>query len=517
MSAFARLAEQIAAHSDGPVFGVPGSGATLSLIDELEKRGREFVLTHFEGAAAMMAGTVGRLSGRAGVCLSIKGPGLANMVPGLAVSAYEAFPLVAIAEAYGAAAPAAKAHKRIDQAALTRTVSKGITQLTEAGPAYADLAALAEAEVPGPVILELAQPAPEKPAPLPAPARGPSGADDTRVLAMVEKAERPIVVVGTLAIRRGLSEALNALNVPVFSTAAAKGVVDETLPQAAGVYTGAGLELSPEHGLFADADLVICVGMRPHEVLATKPFPCPAVNIAATSEPGEEAFSFEAAASTRATEDALTLLKDKRWGEEQVADALDRLFAAALSNRFMPAQVFRATQAHFEGAVRGVFDTGYFCTIAEHLWRPRDAACCLMSGQGRYMGTGLPMGLAAALHDQSLPTVAFVGDGGIGPFVGEIKLAVERKLPLLLCLLSDGYLSSIRTRALKGDLTQRPVTIARPSWLPVMEGFGMPVYAADNERAFADALSDWQPAGGPAFLEVAFEPDAYEAMVQGIR
>src|SRR5262245_42126734 len=111
MSRFEALAQDIAAHSTDPVFGVPGSGATLALLDRLEAMGREFVLTHFEGAAAIMAGTVGRQSGRAGVALSIKGPGVTNMMPGLAVSFFESFPVVAVVEAYGPAAAAAKAHK----------------------------------------------------------------------------------------------------------------------------------------------------------------------------------------------------------------------------------------------------------------------------------------------------------------------------------------------------------------------------------------------------------------------
>ncbi|MGI9388138.1 MAG: thiamine pyrophosphate-binding protein, partial [Methyloligellaceae bacterium] len=167
MTQFDRLADEICESSAGPVFGVPGSGATLSLLDELEHRGREFVLTHFEGAGAIMAGTVGRLSGRAGVAMSIKGPGVTNMVPGLAVSSLEAYPMVALVEAYGADASAAKAHKRIDQAALTSTVSKGITQSTGKAPRFCQAARLAEAETPGPVILELAQPEPDKPASLP--------------------------------------------------------------------------------------------------------------------------------------------------------------------------------------------------------------------------------------------------------------------------------------------------------------------------------------------------------------
>ena len=90
---------------------------------------------------------------------------------------------------------------------------------------------------------------------------------------LVEKARQPIVVAGTLALRAGLSERLGKLQVPVFTTAAAKGLVDERLPNSAGVYTGVGLELSPEHDLFDQADLVVCIGMRPMKCWQRALFP----------------------------------------------------------------------------------------------------------------------------------------------------------------------------------------------------------------------------------------------------
>lgn len=517
MSRFHSLADDIAAHSTGPVFGVPGSGATLSLLDRLEGLGREFVLTHFEGSAAIMAGTVGRLSERAGVALSIKGPGVTNMMPGLAVSAFESFPLVAVVEAYGPAAPAAKAHKRIDQAALTATVSKAITQFTPKGPTFVELAALAQAETPGPVILELAEPAPEAGKLLPESAYPLRNGDAAGVLRLVEKARQPIVVAGTLAMRAGLSELLGKLQVPVFTTAAAKGLVDETLPNSAGVYTGVGLELSPEHDLFDQADLVVCIGIRPNEVLATRPFTRPAVNLGATAEPGSEAFAFAASAGIDTADQVLARLDEKSWGLDQVAAAQGRIEGAMLSNQFLPAHVFARVQAHFRHAVRGVFDTGYFCTIAEHAWRARTASHCLMSGQARYMGTGIPMGLGAAIYDPSLPTTVFVGDGGIGPFVAEVKIAVERRLPILFCLLTDGRFASLRTRSLRDGLTERPLTMVQPSWRSVFEGFGMKAMSASDKSTVADALGAWAPSQGPAYLEVNFDPDPYEAMVQGIR
>jgi acetolactate synthase-1/2/3 large subunit len=213
----------------------------------------------------------------------------------------------------------------------------------------------------------------------------------------------------------------------------------------------------------------------------------------------------------------LDLLAQKSWGAEHVSEAQNRIRRAAITNRFLPGQVYQHAQKYFAGNIRGVFDTGYFCTIAEHVWQASNSANCLMSGQGRYMGTGIPMALGAAIYDPSMPTIAFLGDGGIGPFIGEAKIAVERRLPLLFCLLTDGYFASIRTRALQDSLTQRPVTIVRKSWRSIFEGFGMPTFSSDDETSFDDTLRAWQPSQGPAYIEIGFEPEAYEAMVKGIR
>ena len=112
------LAKAMAANGPGHAFGVPGSGQSLDLIHALEGHGVSFHSVHHEGAAAIMAGTVGRLSGKAGMAIAIKGPGLANMVGGMAACTYENLPMLAVTEAYGAEVPLAKAHKRLDQGAL---------------------------------------------------------------------------------------------------------------------------------------------------------------------------------------------------------------------------------------------------------------------------------------------------------------------------------------------------------------------------------------------------------------
>ncbi len=149
------LARQIAARGVKHVFGIPGSGPSLFLLDALEKHGVLYHLTHFEGTAAIMAGSIGKLSGRSGVAVSIKGPGLTNMLPGLAVCNLDAFPIVSISEAYLPETPLEKSHKRLDHDRLVSGIAKSRFFLSDNGPGFDTLSTLAEKEIPGVVHLEI--------------------------------------------------------------------------------------------------------------------------------------------------------------------------------------------------------------------------------------------------------------------------------------------------------------------------------------------------------------------------
>ena len=188
-----------------------------------------------------------------------------------------------------------------------------------------------------------------------------------------------------------------------------------------------------------------------------------------------------------------------------------------LAGDFMPANAFRVIERHFQHHARLVLDTGNFCTIGEHIWRVPKPGLYVASGQGRYMGAGLPMALGAAIYDPGVPTVVFLGDGGIGMFLADMKLAVQHRLPLIVVLMSDAYLGSIRVRSIKDDLTEKPVTIHQPSWLKAVEGLGVEAHRAGSEQAVEDILNSWDFSKGPIFIELHFDPEAYQHMVGNIR
>src|SRR5262245_55722277 len=77
------------------IFGIPGE-ENLDLVEALRRSKIQLVLTRHEQAAAFMAATFGRLTGRPGVCLSTLGPGALNLVTGAAYAHLGAMPMLLI-------------------------------------------------------------------------------------------------------------------------------------------------------------------------------------------------------------------------------------------------------------------------------------------------------------------------------------------------------------------------------------------------------------------------------------
>ncbi|NNV10130.1 acetolactate synthase large subunit, partial [Geobacillus sp. MMMUD3] len=77
------------------IFGIPGE-ENLDFLDSLRRSNIELVITRHEQAAAFMAATYGRLTGKPGVCLTTLGPGALNLATGAAYAQLGGMPMVMI-------------------------------------------------------------------------------------------------------------------------------------------------------------------------------------------------------------------------------------------------------------------------------------------------------------------------------------------------------------------------------------------------------------------------------------
>jgi len=256
------------------LFGVPGGGSNLEVLEAARARGLPFVLCHQEWAATIMAAVTGELTGRPGAVLSTLGPGVTASATGLAHAQLDRSPLLYISDRHPAGVLAYATHQHVDHAAHLGPIVKGSVMVTpdSAGHWVAHAVQLALAEPRGPVHLDLPADvagAPAVPVATTVTPPSPAGPDDAlveRAAEMIRGAKRPLVIAGLgcrAADAKWLRAFCEALPAPVLTTYKAKGALPDPHPLSMGVFTGGALE-EPAVGR---ADLIIAFGLDTVELI----------------------------------------------------------------------------------------------------------------------------------------------------------------------------------------------------------------------------------------------------------
>ena len=139
------------------IFGVPGE-ENLDVVESLRSSKIELVLTRHEQAAAFMAATHGRLTGKPGVCISTLGPGALNFTTGAAYAHLGAMPMVMLTGQKAIMTSRQARFQIVDVVASMKPLTKLARQIVSA-PAIPTIVReafrVAMEERPGPVLLEL--------------------------------------------------------------------------------------------------------------------------------------------------------------------------------------------------------------------------------------------------------------------------------------------------------------------------------------------------------------------------
>jgi acetolactate synthase I/II/III large subunit len=226
------------------VFGLPGE-ENLHVLEALKNSSIQFITTRHEQGAAFMADVYGRLTGKAGVCLSTLGPGATNLMTGVADANLDGAPLVAITGQVGTDRMHIESHQYLDLVAMFAPVTKWNKQIVRPSitPEVVRKAfKRAQTEKPGAVHIDL----PENIAAMPVegePLRRDniektyaSFASIRAAAAAISQAVNPIILVGNGAIRAQASDAVTQfatqMNIPAANTFMGKGVIPYTHPLA---------------------------------------------------------------------------------------------------------------------------------------------------------------------------------------------------------------------------------------------------------------------------------------------
>ena len=113
------------------IFGIPGE-ENLDFVESLRTSRIELVLTRHEQAAAFMAATQGRLTGRPGVCLRPSGPGALNLTTGAAYALLGAMPMLMITGQKAIKSARQARFQIVDIVAAMRPLTKMTRQIVSA-------------------------------------------------------------------------------------------------------------------------------------------------------------------------------------------------------------------------------------------------------------------------------------------------------------------------------------------------------------------------------------------------
>ena len=517
------------------IFGIPGGGGTIDLLDATEKAGIRFVLTTHETAAAMMGCVIGELTGAPGVVVTAISPGAANVANGVAYAYLERAPLLVLSDNYSWGAVQVVLRQTLNH----RQLFQGITKWTAALSAEWAHEMLQRAfrtmleERPGPVQLDLPDDVAQKPVadkPLPPVSKQvlarlyagePAGLE--RVVRRIREAKAPAIIAGMGVRWDGAYAELKALaeriGAPVFCTPKAKGALPENHPYSAGVFIGGKLELD----ILERADLIIGVGLDPADMLA-KPwrYSQPLIAIDRVSN-YNEIYHAEMELVGNIAE-ILTMLAgalpaDHKWGENVAPSYRKRVYdALALPTQGLaPFRVSDITRELTAADVILTTDVGASKLLLSQIWRPYEPNSVLMSNALGTMGCAIPAAIAAKLVFPNRQVVSLCGDGGFVMRMGELQTATELGVAPVIVVLKDQALSQIKLKQVKKGLAVVGTEFRGPNYVKIAEAFGGRGVSAGTEAEYAGALKEALRSPTLTVIEARVDPSRYAAQFDAIR
>ncbi len=128
-SGAAMLVRSLEAEGVKHLFCIPGAKVDKVLDCLIGTKIKTIVCRH-EQNAALIAQGIGRMTGKAGVCLVTSGPGCTNLTTGLATANYEGDPVVALGGAVPLADRLKLAHQSLDAVSLFRPITRFAAEIT---------------------------------------------------------------------------------------------------------------------------------------------------------------------------------------------------------------------------------------------------------------------------------------------------------------------------------------------------------------------------------------------------
>jgi thiamine pyrophosphate-dependent acetolactate synthase large subunit-like protein len=534
------------------LFALPG-GHILPLFEGTRVGGLTLIDTRHEENAVFMAEGWALATGSPAVAAVTAGPGIANALPGLAEANAAGVPLVVISGRTGVKQRHRGAVQDLDHLALVTPITKWRAECLDTAriPEYvAEAVHQARSGAPGVAYLEIPQDvfgesAAPSDIPWPTghdaePARSrPVEADLDRAVQLLTRAERPVVVAGSGAFFSGAGEALTEFiertGIPLTTTSAARGLVDDDHPRCLGGLVHGGIAL-------ASADVALVLGSRfnANLVYGGPPLFPPGqkvvqIDVRPENLGGLRRPEVALAGDIRSTLESLTEVWTSPndhfdgWAEQtrQGAaiswkswdDQCDRP-ATGLHPGWLAREVARF--ADEQGAGSFVSDGGDSVLWGIAFSKAHRPGTNLFIGSAMgTLGIGLPFAIACRAARPDEPVFCFTGDGAFGLSSIELDTAARHRLPVVVVVVDNGGWGDVRheQRMFYGDDADQGAVLSNMRYDLLAEAVGGHAERVTEQDELRPALERALKAtdqGAPAVVDCITDPDAMSDLMKNL-
>lgn len=505
------------------VFGIPGE-ETLALVEALRHSDIELILTRHEQAAAFMAATYGRLTGKPALCLTTLGPGATNTLTAIAYAKLGQMPMILITgqkpihevkqgyfqmiDVVSMVSPISIASQRLVNPAAAPSMAMQMyhAALSNLGPTHIELPEdVASEEVPGD---QTGISYPKEPCLY--------ASDETLQWAadLITNATAPLLILGQGANQLHISDAASGFvretGIPFVSTQMGKGVVDERLD----LYLGTtSLTVNDfVHHIIQQSDLLIMVG---HNHSEKPPFlACCGTQVILHID-DESAFFNEVYAP------AHVVVGD-------IAHSMRKLSAIlnpSQSWKFnLCTKAKRAFEVHEASLAESSGNTPYKAILQVRNATPEDGIVLLDNGMYKVwfarhyrtylpntllldnalatMGAGLPTAVAAAIIHPERRILAVCGDGGFMMNSQELETARRLGANLTVLILKDDAYGMIRWKQEGEGYADYAMTFGNPDFVALAESYGAHGIRIEQVGDLSHAIKNSFDSGGVHLIEM---------------
>ena len=449
------------------LFAYPG-GQAIDLFDALYgEKYIEVILPRHEQGLVHAADGYARSTGKVGVCLVTSGPGATNLVTGIATANYDSVPLVCFTGQVSTNLIGNDAFQEVDIVGITRSICKyavTVRKREDLAEVIKNAFYIAKTGKPGVVVVDLPKDIQKAygsdfyPTSINIRGYKPNTSvhigQINKALEILNNAKKPVFLIGggvnIAHANKEITKLAEITRVPVITTIMGKGAIPTTHK----LYVGnIGI-----HGCYAantaisQCDVLFSIGTRFNDRITGKieEFAPNAKIIHIDIDSASISRNIEVDIPIVAdAKSAINVLLEKAkpldisdwrdeintWKKQYPIDMCD--------DGLTPKKIIESINDVFTDVIVTT-DVGQNQIWTTQFLNLDQNKQMLTSGGLGTMGYGLPAAIGAKLGNPQKDVIVISGDGGIQMNIQELATAVVYELPIIICILNNGYLGNVR-------------------------------------------------------------------------